>query len=146
LGHFLEDDLALLDEFAHAAKYCLVTRHLQAKKQPKLRGNNYFVLHPVAERRLRVVPDGKKSRARAKKDQPRPRAKRRRKVPLRAQPGRHARRTVADAPEFSALPGLIQALGAEKIRFIVVGMTAAVLQGTPVTTFDLDLWIDLPPL
>lgn len=24
-------------------------------------------------------------------------------------------------------------------------MTAAVLQGTPVTTFDLDLWIDLPP-
>lgn len=50
LGHFLEDDLALLDEFAHAAKYCLVTRHLQAKKQPKLTGNNYFVLHP--ERRV----------------------------------------------------------------------------------------------
>lgn len=24
-------------------------------------------------------------------------------------------------------------------------MTAAVLQGTPVTTFDVDLWIDLPP-
>ena len=23
-------------------------------------------------------------------------------------------------------------------------MTAAVLQGTPVTTFDVDLWIDLP--
>ena len=24
-------------------------------------------------------------------------------------------------------------------------MTGAVLQGTPVTTFDVDLWIDLPP-
>jgi hypothetical protein len=37
------------------------------------------------------------------------------------------------------------ALGAEKIRFQLIGMSAAILQGVPVTTIDVDLWIDLPP-
>ena len=32
----------------------------------------------------------------------------------------------------------------EKIRFQLVGMSAAVLQGVPVATFDVDLWLDLP--
>jgi len=36
------------------------------------------------------------------------------------------------------------ALDAEKIRFQLIGMSAAVLQGVPVATFDVDLWIDLP--
>ena len=36
------------------------------------------------------------------------------------------------------------ALRKEKIRFQLVGMSAAVLQGVPVATFDVDLWLDLP--
>lgn len=36
------------------------------------------------------------------------------------------------------------ALRAEKIRFQLIGMTAALLQGVPVVTHDVDLWIDLP--
>jgi hypothetical protein len=36
------------------------------------------------------------------------------------------------------------ALRAEKIRFQLIGMSAAVLQGVPVVTHDVDLWIDLP--
>jgi len=35
-------------------------------------------------------------------------------------------------------------LAAEKIGFQLVGMSAAVLQGVPVATFDVDFWIDLP--
>jgi len=36
------------------------------------------------------------------------------------------------------------ALRAEKIRFQLIGMSAAVLQGVPVTTIDVDFWLDLP--
>ena len=36
------------------------------------------------------------------------------------------------------------ALGAEKIRFQLIGMSAAVLQGAPVATIDVDFWLDLP--
>ena len=39
---------------------------------------------------------------------------------------------------------LIAALHAEKIRFLIVGMSAAVLHGAPMATVDTDLWIDLP--
>ena len=36
------------------------------------------------------------------------------------------------------------ALRAENIRFQLIGMSAALLQGVPVVTHDVDLWIDLP--
>jgi hypothetical protein len=36
------------------------------------------------------------------------------------------------------------ALGVEKVRFQLIGMSAAILQGVPVTTIDVDFWIDLP--
>jgi len=36
------------------------------------------------------------------------------------------------------------ALHSEKIRFQLIGMSAAILQGVPVSTFDVDLWLDLP--
>ena len=39
---------------------------------------------------------------------------------------------------------LLEALEAEKIRFILIGMSAAVVQGVMETTLDVDLWIDLP--
>ena len=39
---------------------------------------------------------------------------------------------------------LLAELHAEKIRFLIVGMSAAVIQGAPMATVDTDLWIDLP--
>jgi hypothetical protein len=36
------------------------------------------------------------------------------------------------------------AFSIEKIRFQLIGMSAAILQGVPVATVDVDLWIDLP--
>ena len=40
-----------------------------------------------------------------------------------------------------ALGRFLLALREEKIPFLIVGMTAAVLQGVPVTTVDVDFWI-----
>jgi len=37
------------------------------------------------------------------------------------------------------------ALSAERIRFQVIGMSAASLQGVPGSTLDVDLWLDLSP-
>lgn len=62
----------------------------------------------------------------------------------RPQPGGHTRRTVADARELSPLPRLVQSLAEEGIRFQMVGMSAAIIQGVPATTLDTDLWVDLP--
>jgi hypothetical protein len=48
----------------------------------------------------------------------------------------------------SKLPALVQlfaALQAERIRFVLVGMSAANLQGVLAATLDVDVWIDLPP-
>jgi len=39
---------------------------------------------------------------------------------------------------------LLEALQAEDIRFILIGMSAAIVQGVMETTLDVDLWIDLP--
>lgn len=42
------------------------------------------------------------------------------------------------APE-ADLEGLLEVLGSHNVEFIVVGGAAAVLQGVPITTFDLDI-------
>jgi hypothetical protein len=39
---------------------------------------------------------------------------------------------------------LLEALEAEEIRFILIGMSAAIVQGVMETTLDVDLWMDLP--
>jgi hypothetical protein len=62
----------------------------------------------------------------------------------RSRPGGNARRTSSDARRQSPLARLIQSLGQEKIRFQVVGMTAAVYQGVMINTMDTDFWVDLP--
>src|SRR5438876_683212 len=67
-----------------------------------------------------------------------------RKSAPRASSRRHARGKVADARPVSPLLRLIQSLGQEKIRFQLVGMSAAILQGVIVTTLDTDIWVDLP--
>ena len=51
---------------------------------------------------------------------------------------------MADKRDVSPLVRLVGALRAENIRFQLIGMSAAVLQGVPVVTHDVDLWIDLP--
>ena len=51
---------------------------------------------------------------------------------------------MADECELSPLARLMGALQAEKIRFQMIGMSAAILQGVPGSTIDVDLWIDLP--
>src|ERR1051325_9160934 len=77
-------------------------------------------------------------------NQTRSRTGRARKNPLRAQSGGDAGRAVADERNLPAFFRLVGALRAEKIRFQLIGMSAAVLQGVPVVTHDVDLWIDLP--
>ncbi|HXS69061.1 MAG TPA: hypothetical protein VN761_09485 [Candidatus Polarisedimenticolia bacterium] len=56
----------------------------------------------------------------------------------------NTRRTLADERAVSPLAKLLGALGTEKIRFQIIGMTAANLQGVPGSTIDVDLWLDLP--
>jgi hypothetical protein len=68
-----------------------------------------------------------------------------RKNPVRKVRGGDAGRAMADERELSPLAELLGALGVEKIRFQVIGMTAANLQGVPGSTIDVDLWLDLSP-
>ena len=49
-----------------------------------------------------------------------------------------------NARDLPALTELIQLIRTEKIRFMVAGMSSAILQGVPVTTLDTDLWIGSP--
>ncbi|MEM1156955.1 MAG: hypothetical protein AAF571_12140 [Verrucomicrobiota bacterium] len=51
---------------------------------------------------------------------------------------------MAKKPTVPEIARLIDALRAEKIRFILVGMSAALLQGVPGSTLDTDIWIGLP--
>jgi len=51
---------------------------------------------------------------------------------------------MADERDLSPLARLMGALGTEKIRFLLIGMSAAIVQGVPGSTLDVDLWIDLP--
>src|SRR6266498_1069728 len=78
-------------------------------------------------------------------NQTRSRARRARKNSLRAKPRGDARRTVAHERNLPPIVRLLGALRAENIRFQLIGMSAAVLQGVPVVTHDVDLWIDLSP-
>jgi hypothetical protein len=58
--------------------------------------------------------------------------------------GGDAGRTVASKPGVGALSRFFHALREEKIPFLIAGMTAAVLQGVPVATVDIDFWIGTP--
>jgi hypothetical protein len=50
-----------------------------------------------------------------------------------------------DERDLHPLTALFGSLQAEKIRFMIVGMSAAIMQGAPGTTLDYDIWVDLPP-
>jgi hypothetical protein len=51
---------------------------------------------------------------------------------------------VAAQRKLSPLGALLAALHEAKIKFQVVRMTAAILQGAPGVTLDADLWVDVP--
>jgi hypothetical protein len=69
---------------------------------------------------------------------------RKRKSTVRTKPGLYTLGTLAHERNISPLARLMGALGAEKIKFQLIGMSAAVLQGAPVATIDVDFWLDLP--
>ncbi len=48
------------------------------------------------------------------------------------------------ARELRPVGRFLAALEEEKIRFMLIGMAAAIVQGVMETTLDVDLWIDLP--
>lgn len=47
-------------------------------------------------------------------------------------------------PPVSPFVEFLQALEAEGVRSILIGMMAAVEQGAPCSTIDYDFWVDLP--
>jgi hypothetical protein len=67
-----------------------------------------------------------------------------RKNTLRPQSGGNAQRAMANECELSPLARLVGALTEEKIEIMLIGMSAAVVQGVPGSTIDVDLWVNLP--
>jgi hypothetical protein len=52
---------------------------------------------------------------------------------------------MATGPKSSPLVQLFATLKAERIKFMLVGMSAANLQGVLASTVDVDVWLDLAP-
>jgi hypothetical protein len=83
-------------------------------------------------------------RENARAPETRPWHERRREICSRARSGSNSRRTMATDPKSSPLVQLFAALKAERIKFMLVGMSAANLQGVMASTVDVDVWIGLP--
>ena len=84
---------------------------------------------------------GKKNRPRVGTAKIRPRTRRKRNVPLGSKSGGHSRTSLAIQSRRAPLLQLISAFYKARIPFQIIGMGAAVLQGVPVVTQDLDIWI-----
>lgn len=87
---------------------------------------------------------GKKNRSNSKAARKRRRARRKRKVSVGSKSRGHAGATLAIQSRSAPLLQLLSALNKARIPYQVIGMGAAVLQGVPVVTQDLDLWIGSP--
>ena len=87
----------------------------------------------------------KKSPTVSRKAEKRPGAQRRGEGSLRRQSSVHSGREMATDADVSSLAQLLQTLRREKIDFLIVGKSAAVLQGVPYSTLDTDIWVHLPP-
>ena len=98
----------------------------------------------MASKRKRVASHAQRLEKGLSKAKADARPGRARKGALRPKPRRHSRRTVGAKRHLSPLARLMGALQAQEIAFQLVGMSAAVLQGVPVATFDVDLWLNLP--
>jgi hypothetical protein len=99
---------------------------------------------PMATQRKNESDKPKRLAKSASKARRNARLGRARKSSIRAIRSGDAGRTVADERGLSPLAELLGALGAGKIRFQIIGMSAANIQGVPGSTIDVDLWLDLP--
>jgi hypothetical protein len=100
------------------------------------------VPHETRTKKTAATPRAR--RARSSSSQASSRTRRRREVGSRPRPRGDAAGTVGPVREQPPLIRLLEALEAEPIRYIVIGMAAAVAQGVMANTLDVDLWIDLP--
>jgi hypothetical protein len=74
----------------------------------------------------------------------RPGNDRRGKIHSRPRTGGNSRRKMATQRKSHPVARLLETLEAEEIRFMLIGMSAAIVQGVMGTTLDVDLWLDLP--
>ena len=90
------------------------------------------------------LSEQKKIRTRAVASEKGEGTQRQRTRSLRSKSDHDTRREVDDARAISPLARLVHTLGEKGIRFQIVGMSAAILQGVPATTLDTDFWVELP--
>jgi hypothetical protein len=95
-------------------------------------------------RTKKVRPFARSRRSGAAKTKKGPRSQRRGKVGARSGIGRESAGTVGVVREQRPLIRLLEAFEAEEIRYVVIGMSAAIAQGVMANTLDVDIWIDLP--
>jgi len=101
------------------------------------------VPHEQRPKKARTVTRARRKNAPPTKTHARP--ERAGKGRARAGAGGDVRGAVAVIRGQHALVRLLEALEAEKIRYVMIGMSAAIAQGVVGSTLDIDLWIDLPP-
>ena len=111
----------------------------------KLLGLN-GILHLSWTHRFRelMLLGGKKNRSNSKAAGKGRRTGRKRKNTLGAKSRGHTEATLGIQSRSAALLQLICALNKARVPYQIIGMGAAVLQGVPVVTQDLDLWIGRP--
>ena len=63
---------------------------------------------------------------------------------VRPQPRRVPLRALDDEREIHPLTPLFRALEAERIPYLIIGMSAAIMQGAPGSTLDYDILVNLP--
>jgi len=100
------------------------------------------VPHENRPKKARSVARPRRKNAQAAKKGSR--LERRGEIGSRPRPGGHSARAVGIVRGQHALVRLLEALEAEKVRYLLIGMSAAVAQGVMASTLDVDLWIDLP--
>ena len=98
--------------------------------------------HEKGSKKTRASAGACRSHARA--PQAGARVGRRPKIGPRSRTRGHTARAVGVIRGARPLVRLLEALEKEKIRYILIGMSGAVVQGVMTTTLDVDLWIDLP--
>lgn len=99
---------------------------------------------PHAKGAKKKTPLTRSRRSRVGQTQESARTGRRRKVRARPRHRRHAGRALGTLRTTRPLIRLLEELEEEKIRHLLIGMTAAIVQGVMANTLDVDLWINLP--
>lgn len=99
---------------------------------------------PHEQTRKKASTTARSRRTHSGEAEKRSRSQRRGKIRSRAGARRYSTGTMGDVRKKHPLIRLLEAIEAEKIRYTVIGMSAAIAQGVMANTLDVDLWIDLP--